>query len=245
MSINICQLFKVRQNVEAGVSLVETPLTYVGTNDHAVVRVRPLPHGRFQVSDGGSADWFASTAGYDFCGTTVEFFLAQQAELLDVHLNDNGEVYSIVETPSELEYSILRVAQVSVTLHSTAICRPPKTSSAFKAELREAILSVMDDCEIKEHFVVPDSHKVTVDYALSRSGCPDVYIFAASEKSRLLEAELLSVHLKSMQRAEKVIAVVESQTKVGRAEYERSSYFLDKSLVFNKEQLPAMLRAMN
>nr|DAO35570.1 MAG TPA: Polypeptide deformylase [Caudoviricetes sp.] len=28
MNINICQLFKVRNNVESGVSLVETPLAY-------------------------------------------------------------------------------------------------------------------------------------------------------------------------------------------------------------------------
>lgn len=40
-------------------------------------------------------------------------------------------------------------------------------------------------------------------------------------------------------------AVIESQSKVGRAEYERSSYFVDKSLVFDKEQLPQMLRTLN
>lgn len=140
---------------------------------------------------------------------------------------------------------ILRVAQCSVSLYSTVVLRPQKVASAFKDELREAIFSVMQKEEVQEKYVVPDSHEITVDYFLSRASFAPIYIVAAADKSRLLEAELLSVQLRSQQRKDRVIAVIESQSKVGRAEYERSSYFVDKSLVFDKEQLPQMLRTLN
>lgn len=245
MCFNICQLFTVRQNVEEGVSLVDTPLTYVGTNDNAVIHVRPLPNGRYQISDGGNADWFASTAGYDFESNAVSFFISQHSELLDVHVDENGDVYSIANSEEELSLKILRVAQFSVSLHANAVLRQEKINSRFKEELKDAIYSVMNSDDIEERYTVPDSHNVTVDYYLKQKGAHPVYIVAASDKARLLEAELLSVQLKSSNREEKVIAIVESQTKVGRSEYERSSYFVDKSLVFNKTQLPEMLRTMN
>lgn len=244
MNINICQLFKVRNNVESGVSLVETPLAYVGTNDHAVIRVRPLPGKRYQISDGGNADWFASTAGFDFEGSAANYFISEQAALFGIQVNDEGEIFSVAQA-DDLPVQILRVAQCSVSLYSTVVLRPQKVASAFKDELREAIFSVMQKEEVQEKYVVPDSHEITVDYFLSRASFAPIYIVAAADKSRLLEAELLSVQLRSQQRKDRVIAVIESQSKVGRAEYERSSYFVDKSLVFDKEQLPQMLRTLN
>lgn len=245
MSPNICQLFKVRPNVEEGVSIVETPLTYIGTNDNAVVHIQPLPKGRFRVDDGGNADWFASTAGYDFENNSVSYFIKQYSDLLDVHVDENGDVYSYAKDENDLSIKILRVAQFSVSLHSKAVLRQEKVNSAFKEELREAILSVMKEDEIKEQYTVPDSHDLVADYLLHRSNSSPIYIIAASDKSRLLEAELLSVQLKSQKRKEKVIAVVESQRKVSQSEYERSSFFLEKSLVFNKELLPDMLQGLN
>lgn len=67
----------------------------------------------------------------------------------------------------------------------------------------------------------------------------------AVERLHVMDPRQLNVQLRSQQRKDRVIAVIESQSKVGRAEYERSSYFVDKSLVFDKEQLPQMLRTLN
>ena len=91
----------------------------------------------------------------------------------------------------------------------------------------------------------PTLHNVIVDYKLQRNNSNPVYIIAASEKARLLEAELLGVQLQSQKSSAKIIAVVESQNKVSQTEFERASYFVDKALVFNKTQMPDMLKTIN
>ena len=242
---NICKLFNIRMNVEAGVSLIETPLTYVGTNDNVVIHVKELPNNRYLIDDGGNADWFASTAGYDFKSTSTDFFIKSHESLLGVKINENGEVYTISDGEDAVSLSILRVAQCSASLHSTVVFRQQKSESTFKKDLRDAILSVMDQDEVVERYEVPNSHNVIVDYKLQRNNSNPVYIIAASEKARLLEAELLGVQLQSQKSSAKIIAVVESQNKVSQTEFERASYFVDKALVFNKTQMPDMLKTIN
>ena len=91
--------------------LIETPLTYVGTNDNVVIHVKELPNNRYLIDDGGNADWFASTAGYDFKSTSTDFFIKSHESLLGVKINENGEVYTISDGEDAVSLSILRVAQ--------------------------------------------------------------------------------------------------------------------------------------
>ena len=239
-SINICQLFKTSTNVEGGVSLVETPLTFVGSNDNIVVRVRSRPDGKFLVDDGGDTDWFITTSGYDLESNSLAHLISQQAELASVSLSEDNYIYSIASEP-EVPLAVIRVAQVAATLHSASVFRTPKASNTFRDELREIILSLSDSFEISEQAVVPDTHGQIADYKICRGKTEPIYVVAASDKARILEAELIGLQVRQS-GVGSVLLIAESQSKVGQKEYERASYYVKQAVVFDKDALPDYLR---
>lgn len=242
--LDLCSLFSVTKNVEGDVSLVETPLVFPGTDDKVVIRVRPKEQG-FRIDDGGDTEWFTSIAGYDIDSASGRAVCEQNEECFSILLDENGVLYTNIDDSDGLALGVLRLAQASISLFSAVTSRRERIPSQFKDDLRIILKEAVDESlfSLEENVEIPETHGQKADYRLGRKSDSNkiTYIFAASDKARVLEAELAFLQMHQSNVSGSVLLIVENQEKVGKETFERAGYYTSRSVVFNESGLKELI----
>ncbi len=238
------RLFEIRKTQSPNVELVKTPLEFPGTNDQVVVRVRKSPNG-FLVDDGGDAEWFIETSGFSLEAASVETSKKHLHETLGVEFNDDFVLFQRVEKEALLPMAVIRVAQAAVAFYEVASNRLERKEGRFRNELKEALREVAseDGFEVSEDCAIDELQGQKADYRLTKKALKQpIYVFAASDKARLLEAQLAFL---ALDREVPVIAIAESQEKVGRRNFERAGYFTTKCLAYDKGAMRDLVASLH
>jgi hypothetical protein len=236
---SICSLFTVLED-QGGVQRVVTPIELGAGSDAVVVRVRPLGDGAFQVDENGEAALHATMAGGDVESDAVERWLE---DICSTHIMSfKDEVLSVTAyDKKDLALSILRVAQAADQLYALSTSRAARQESDFKNRLSKAI----EDAASEYHFgyevdvELPIAGNMHADFVINSSR--PMVVIAANSLTRLLEAEVIHMQYKLLNRRELVVAVAESQAAVGKKHFERASYYTDKTVSFDPTNLQLML----
>lgn len=246
INLDMSRLFDISLSKDKTVTLVRTPLEFPGTNDNVVVRIRQSRYG-YVVDDGGDTDWFVTTAGSSLDTSSVRVALQHANENFGIEVNDDSVLLQRVEKENVLPWAVMRIAQTAVSLFSVATCRQERTLSEFKAELK----SVLWEAAKETGFTVEENREIkglpgqSADYSLIKEATPlPVYVFAATDKARLCEAQLAFMSLRSLHSEAPVIAIAETQEKVGRKNFERAGYYTTKCLAYDKEAIPDLLNGL-
>lgn len=231
----ICDLFEV--HVDGKVQCVIMPFTYVGTNDNVVIRVRDR-NGYWQVDDNGDAALYASMQGGDTTTEAVTNYT--ETGMCDGLILDDDEVIIATQKNDEhLATTVFNVAQAAQGLYAIATNKKLRISSDFKALLSDAITHIaqLNQLPIDYDQEVKNTGGLYADFVLKG----DLYVIAATSTVRLLEAEILHMHLKTHNQKGFVLAIAENQKTVGVKQFERANYFTGKTVSYNPEMLPDLI----
>jgi hypothetical protein len=235
----ICGLFEVHAD-EKGVQRVVTPLEYAGSGDQVVIRVRPTKDG-YKIDDNGEAALYASMAGGDVESDVVTRWV-EETLLHSPAMFSDDEVLSAIAPDERLTAPyIFRVAEAAQQLFSLATTRGPKKSSDFRERLAAVItetaatlgVSFQSDVEL------PIAGGMKADYIIDHS--VPLLVIAATNATRLLEAEVIHVQYRLERKPGFVLAIAESQTAVGKAQFERANYYTGKTVTFSEANLPKLI----
>ncbi len=238
------RLFEVKKTQNPNVELIQTPLEFPGTNDQVVVRVRKSPQG-YLVDDGGDTEWFIEASGFSLESAGIEASKKHLYETLGVEFNDDLVLFQRVETDAQLPMAVIQVAQAAVAFYEVASNRLERKEGRFRKELKEALREVAaeDGFEVSEDCAIAALQGQKADYRLTKKALKNpIYVFAASDKARLLEAQLAFL---ALDREVPVIAIAESQEKVGRRNFERAGYFTTKCLAYDKGSMRDLMASLN
>lgn len=64
---------------------------------------------------------------------------------------------------------------------------------------------------------------------------------AATNATRLLEAEIIHMQYRLANMSGFVLAIAESQTAVGKRQFERANYYTGKTVTFSEPDLPRLV----
>lgn len=232
----ICAMFEVHQD-ESGVQRIVTPLEYPGTNDRIVVRVRPQDGDRVRIDENGEAAFYAAMDGGDIESGPVLRWLEEMAQHSPVRIDDEV-LFAEVDDERLIAPYIIRVAQTAHHLHALMTQRAERSTSDFKERVREVIREVATELEVEceDDAELPISGAFRADHLLRFKKQPLVVITATSA-TRLLEAGLIYSEYRRTQRRGYILAIAESQTAVGRTQFERAGYFTDRVVVYDRGAL--------
>ena len=253
LKINICELFEISPSKSNSMTLIKTPFEFEGTNDKVVVRVRPVSSGGYDLDDGGDTTWFLATGGYQFDpkGSATSSILENIKESFNVELDNECEILQMhVNKESDLPQAVINLVQASTLLFGTISSRIERAASTFKEDLRTALYEIAEEnhVQLEENPEVSNCHGLRADYLLKTKDSAELYLFAASDKARVMESSVayLSLYTNLEERKTspipKVMLVVESQSKVGKETYERAGYFSDRCIVYDKQNLPSAFK---
>lgn len=229
----ICSLFEVHHD-EGGVQRIVTPLEYVGTNDRVVVRVRPLLGNQgYSIDENGDAAFYASLNGGDVEADVVERWAGELTQLTPVCFSDDETLTAFTNDERLIGPYVFRVAEAAQQLHAIATARVERQSSDFKDRIKEIIQEIAREAKIKYESDVdlPIAGGLKADHVLGDA--TPLIIVAATSSTRLLEAEVIHMQYRAENMPGYILAVAESQAAVGKKQFERASYYTNKTVVFD------------
>lgn len=237
----ICSLFEVYED-DGGVQRVVTPMEYAGSNDSVVVRIRPLQNG-FSIDENGEAAHYAMMNGGDIDSDVVVRWLAELKENSQIVFDEKESLSTQVLDDRLIAPSIFRVAEAAQQLHAIATARADRRHSDFKEVLKSIVIEAANELKVSYSADVelPIAGGLKADYVLG--GVAPMIVIAASSAIRLLEAEIIYMQYRAEKKAGYVLAVAESQNAVGRKQYERASYYTDKTVVFDNRAFSNLIQS--
>jgi hypothetical protein len=133
------------------------------------------------------------------------------------------------------------VAEAAQQLFAIATSRATRQISDFKERVRQVIEEIDTSKNIPWHtdIELPISGGLRADHMLGED-CP-LIIITATSATRLLEAEVIFLQYKAQQKKGYVLAIAEDQEAVGKKQYERAAYFINKTVIFNQEALRPLI----
>lgn len=244
---DICGLFEV-QDDDAGVLRVITPLEYPGSNDKIVVRIRPDDAG-FQIDENGEAAFYAALAGGELGGENIERWAHELEQNSNLILKNEEVIAAFTKDTRLLAPYIFHVASASQQLYALATSYKERSPSDFKQRLAQVVEEVCSalSLPVKHDFELPIPGGFLADHIIENpknTSQPPLIMIAATGATRLLEAELIH----SQYRANKnryagyILAVAENEKTVGVKQFQRASYYTDKTVVFNPGDMDYLLR---
>ena len=228
MKLDICKDFDLRETATGW--LVVTPLEY-DDHDRVVVFADRMPDGTWCVHDDGEAALRLMFDSIDPDSSRVQGWLEEQAGRVQWNEGESRIECSGVKE-AELVPAAFRVAQAAVQLQAMTAYRVTREESLFKEEVLALLRQVADEADIEARFDVPvdEARMLNADCLLLAT--PPLAVIVASNREKLLEAELTWSYLKQRGDATRVLAVVEDSKDVGQKEFARAQYFTDKTLPF-------------
>lgn len=238
----ICSLFDVYDD-ENGVQRVVTPLEYTGSGDKVVVRVRPRGDW-FQIDENGDAAFLAALNG----GSTDSEFVARWASGLKdnspVALDEDEMLFAKASDVRLIAPYVLKVAAAAQQLYGFATTRTERQHNDFRERLADVVKTVADQLGLlwRSNLTLPIMGDLIADHVLGSDVNP-IIVVAAHSPARLLEAELIHMAYRREDKPGYVLAVAEDQASVTKRQFERASYFTDKTVVFEPNNLGSFIRA--
>lgn len=231
----ICSLFEVHQDAN-GVQRIITPLEYPGCGDRVVVRVRPDTAG-FKIDENGEAAFLASLVGGDMESRAVQRWIEELQWNSPVSLCKDEVLVARAPDERLVAPYIFRVAEAAQQLHAIATARTERNSGDFKEKLLAAMEDVATKLQVglQNDIELPIAGGLIADHVLDLRS--PMIVIAATSPARLLEAEVIHMQYRMDNRPGFVLAVAESQTAVGKKQYERAAYYTDRTVVYNPVDL--------
>jgi hypothetical protein len=231
----ICSLFEVHAD-ESGVQRVVTPIEYPGSGDQIVVRVRPLDDGSgFQIDENGEAAFYAAMSGGDTESEAVLRWAGELSVHSPVEFTDDERISVVCTNERLIAPYIFRVAEAAQQLHAIATARVDRQASDFKERIKQIVSEIAKETklEMNSDVELPIAGGLKADHVLG--GPKPIIIIAATSSTRLLEAEVIYMQYRQDNKPGYVLAVAESQSSVGKAQYERAAYYTDKAVIYNPD----------
>lgn len=230
----ICSLFEVHAD-EGGVQRVVTPLEYPGSNDSIVVRVRPSGDGLgFVIDENGEAAFYAGLNGGDIESDAVGRWAEELATSSPVQFTEDEKISVFAKDERLIGPYIFRVAEAAQQLHAIATARVDRQASDFKDRIKEIVQEIAREANLKyeSDIELPIAGGLKADHVLGTSS--PLIVIAATSATRLLEAEVIYMQYRSDNKQGYILAVAESQSAVGKKQYERAAYYTNKTVIFNE-----------
>lgn len=238
----ICSLFEVHADTN-GVQRIVTPLEYPGTGDRVVVRVRPADDG-YLIDENGEACLNASMAGGDVESAAVGRWSHELAELSPASLGGDEVIRAATNDERLIAPYVFRVAEAAQQLYAVATSQADRQSSSdFKEQLTSVLVSIARELQVplRSDVELPIAGGWVADHVID-IGKP-LIIIGASNPARLLEAEMIFMQYKVQKMTGYVLAIAESQKAVTKKQFERASYYTDKTVAFDAANLKDMIGA--
>lgn len=232
----ICDLFEVFLD-EGGVTRVVTPLEYIGTGDKIVVRVRENEHG-YSIDENGEAAFTAAMAGADLSSDVVSRWIDDFHEKGPIFFDEEDErLHLEVKHENLLGPSIFRVAEAAQRLHAIATSRGERQAGDFKERVKDLMVAVAQQLGIAiTHDVeLPIAGGLKADHVIE--GPTPLLVIAATSPTRLLEAEVIYMQYRADGRKSHIWAIAESQSSVGKKQFERAGYYTNRAVIFQPDSL--------
>jgi hypothetical protein len=237
---SICSSFEVHADTD-GVIRVVTPLEYLGSGDRVVVRVRPADSG-YVVDENGEACLYASMSGGDVESTLVGRWAEECAELSPVRLCKDEVLRAETNQERLLAPFIFRIAEAAQQLHAVATSQADRQSNSdFKEQLTDVLAEIADELSVslRSNVELPISGGWVADHIIDVK--KPLIVIGASSSTRLLEAEMIYMQYKVQKIDGYVLAIAESQKAVTKKQFERASYYTDKTVAFDAGNLKGMI----
>lgn len=237
----ICSLFEVHSD-EDGVQRVITPLEYPGSNDHIVVRVRPLGPGQgFVIDENGEAAFFASLNGGDVESEVVCRWAEGMSLVSPVEFSEDEKISVFASNERLIAPYIFRVAEAAQQLHAIATARVDRQASDFKERIKQIVeeIAIESSLELNSEVELPIAGGLKADHVLGTN--KPLIIIAATSPTRLLEAEVIYMQYRADKKPGYVLAVAESQAIVGKKQYERAAYYTNKAVIFSPDAFSKLI----
>jgi len=231
----ICSLFDVHSD-EDGVQRVVTPLEYPGSSDRIVVRVRPSSDGQgFDIDENGEAAFYANLNGGDIESDAVIRWEEDLSSSSPVSFTEDEKLTAFAGTERLVAPYIFRVAEAAQQLHAIATSRADRQASDFKERVTQVVKAIAEEIKMdySADVELPIAGGLKADHVLGKSN--PLIIIAATSATRLLEAEVIYMQYRADKKPGYILAVAESQSTVGKKQYERASYYTDKAVIFNDD----------
>lgn len=236
----ICSLFEVIED-EQGIQRVVTPLEFPLSGDRIVVRIRPHENeGQYLLDENGDAAFYASMVG----GDTTSDAVARWSE--DLRFSspvtfDEDKISVIASSEEHIAPYIFRVAEAAQQLFALSTSRVIRQASDFKARLAEVFEQAAREFDFiyDTDVELPIAGGMRADFVVKTNR--PLIVIAANSLTRLLEAEIIHMQYQLSKRPGNVVAVAESQTAVGKKQFERANYFTDKTVSFDPSHMRQLL----
>jgi hypothetical protein len=235
----ICSLFEVHSDTE-NVQRIVTPLEYTGTKDQIVVRVRSSDNG-FIIDENGEAAFYATLNGGDIESEAVERWAEELSLSSPVKYGEDETISAFAHDDRLIAPYIFRVAEAAQQLNAIATARADRQESDFKNRVKEIVSLVAAELKLPyQHEVeLPIAGGLKADHVIGSNN--PLIVIVATSSTRLLEAEVIYMQYRADQKPGKILAVAESQTAVGKKQYERAAYYTDKSVIFNEDAMGKLI----
>jgi hypothetical protein len=131
---------------------------------------------------------------------------------------------------------IFRVAEAAQQLYAISTSRADRQTSDFKEVVKKIVYSVASELRVpcESDVELPIAGGLRADHVFETGNKP-VIVISATSATRLLEAEVIYMQYRADNKPGYILAVAESQAAVGKKQYERASYYTDKTVVFNPD----------
>ncbi|WP_250452618.1 hypothetical protein [Caballeronia sp. ATUFL_M2_KS44] len=236
----ICSLFEVHADTN-GVHRIVTPLEYAGTGDRVVVRVRPENSG-YVIDENGEACLNASMAGGDVESAAVSRWSQELAELSPARLCGDEVIRATTDDQRLIAPYVFRVAEAAQQLYAVATSQADRQSgSDFKEQLTSVLVEIAQELgvRLRSDVELPIAGGWVADHVVDIE--KPLIIIGASSAARLLEAEMIFMQYKVQKMDGYVLAIAESQKAVTKKQFERASYYTDKTVAFDAGNLKGMI----
>jgi len=235
---SLCSLFDVNEDA-GGVQRVVMPLEYSGSSDRIVVRIRPFAGG-YQIDENGEAAFYAALNGGDVDADAVTRWI-EELEGTPVSIGDGEIISAIADEERLVAPYVFRVAEAAQQLHAIATVRTERQTSDFAEVIKQAVKQIATELKInfESDYNLPIAGGLRADAVLFAE--TPLIVIAATNSTRLLEAEVIHMQYRVEAKPGKVIAVAQSQQAVGKKQFERALYYTHKALVYDNSAFPALL----
>jgi hypothetical protein len=226
---------------EAGVQRIVTPLEYPGSGDQVVVRVRPRGEG-FSVDDNGEAALYAGMAGGDIDSESVGRWAEEIERHSPARFDSEDELIKAYTDDARLTAPyVFRVAEAAQQLFAIATSRTERQVGDFKQRLAQVMSRTAENLgvDLRSDVELPIAGGLIADHVIEDR--TPLIVVAATNATRLLEAEIIHMQYRLAQMSGFVLAIAESQTAVGKRQFERANYYTGKTVTFSESDLPKLV----
>lgn len=236
----ICALFEVYED-EQGVQRVITPLEYPGSSDKVVVRVRPRD-GYFQIDENGEAALYASMQGGEIDTEAVTRWSEDLQAICGVSLQDGEQLQAEVTDPQRVAPAIFHVAAAAQQMFALATSYKEREASDFKDRVAQVVSEVAKTLQLplRSNIELPIAGNMMADHVIDHA--TPLIIIAASSTARLLEAEVIHMQYRYTKQPGFVLAIAESETAVGKKQFQRANFYTGKTVPFMPMELGQLMR---